>query len=73
MFYFVSEVLCICTAGDRRISFGMTYIYFFFFTLMILFFFHLIVSLGIGIASRSMLEVLKDDWTIVFNIFYFFV
>jgi hypothetical protein len=70
IFYFVSQVLCICT--DNRGVFGIRNIYFFF-IVMILFFFYLIIWWGIGIASESKLEVLKDSWFSGQNCFYFSV
>jgi hypothetical protein len=60
IFYFVSQVLCICT--DDCSFFSMKKISFF--ILMILFFFYSIIRWGIGIASESKLEILKD------NVFY---
>jgi hypothetical protein len=41
------------------------------FSLMILFFFCLIIWWGIGIASESKLEVLKDGWFHLHNCFYY--
>jgi hypothetical protein len=61
IFYFVSEVLCICT--DNKDWFSMRNI----------FFFYLIIWWGIGIASESKLEVLKDGWFSDHNCFYFFL
>jgi hypothetical protein len=54
---FVSQVLCICI--DDNSYFSMRNIYYF--IVMILFFLYLIIWWGIGIASESKLEVLKDD------------
>jgi hypothetical protein len=68
VFYFVSQVLCICT--DNRDSFSMGNIIFF--MVIILFFFFLIIWWGIGIASESKLEVLKDYWFSFHNCFYLF-
>jgi hypothetical protein len=69
MFYFVSQLLCICT--DNRDNFSMRNI--FFSILMILFFFCLIIWWGIGIASESKLEVLKDGWFVSHNCFCYFL
>jgi hypothetical protein len=67
IFYFVSQVLCICTNDDGY--FGMRNI--FFFIVIILFFFYLIIWWGIGIASKSKLQVLKDSWFNRYNCFYY--
>jgi hypothetical protein len=40
---------------------------------MILFFFYLIIWWGIGIASESKLEVLKDGWLSSHNCYYYFL
>jgi hypothetical protein len=69
IFYFVSQVLCICT-NDRG-GFGMKNIIFF--IVMILFFFYLIIWWGIGITSESKLEVLKDGWFGRHNCFHYFL
>jgi hypothetical protein len=69
IFYFVSQVLCICT--DDYNYFSMRN--FFFFIVMILFFIYLIIWWGIGIASESKLEVLKDCWFSSHNCFYYFL
>jgi hypothetical protein len=69
IFYFVSQVLCICT--NYRGVFSMRI--FFFLFVMILFFFYLIIRWGIGIASESKLEVLKDDIFYHHNCFYYFL
>jgi hypothetical protein len=45
----------------------------FLFIVMILFFFYLIIWWGIGIASESKLEVLKDGWFDYHNCFYYFL
>jgi hypothetical protein len=65
---FVSQVLCVCT--DNRGCFGIINIFFFF--IIIFFFFYLIIWWGIGIASESKLEVLKDGWFKSHNCFYHF-
>jgi hypothetical protein len=69
VFYFVSQVLCICT--DNRDWFSMRNI--FFFICNDLFFFYLIIWWGIGIASESKLKVLKDGWFYDYNCFYYFL
>jgi hypothetical protein len=46
---------------------------YFFFIVMILFFFYLIIWWGIGIASESKLEVLKDGCFRDYNCFYYFL
>jgi hypothetical protein len=69
IFYFVSQVLCICT--DNRGGFSMGNI--FIFIEMILFFFCLIIWWGIGIASESKLEVLKDGVFYNYDCFYYFL
>jgi MFS family permease len=68
IFYFVSQVLCICT--DNYSVFSMRNISSFF--VMILFFFYLIIWWVMGIASESKLEVLKDDCFHHHNCFYYF-
>jgi hypothetical protein len=67
LFYFVRQVLCICT--DDRGGFGMRNIFF----LFKWFYFYLIIWWGIGIASESKLEVLKDRWFGSHNCFYYFL
>jgi hypothetical protein len=69
IFYFVSQVLCICI--DNRYAFSMRI--FSFLVVMILFFFYLIIWWGIGIASKSKLEVLKDGWFGDHNCSYYFL
>jgi hypothetical protein len=68
IFYFVSQVLCICT--DNRGVFSIRNI---FFIVIILSFLYLIIWWGIGIASESKLEVLKDGWFGHNNCFHFFL
>jgi hypothetical protein len=46
---------------------------YFFLFVMISFFFYLIIWWGIGIASESKLEVLKDDYFRDHNCFYYFL
>jgi hypothetical protein len=69
IFYFVSQVLCVCT-NDRDL-FSMRNIVFLF--VMILFFFYLIIWWGIGIASDSKLDVLKDGCFYHHKCFYYFL
>jgi hypothetical protein len=45
----------------------------YFFIVMILFFFYLIIWWGIGIASESKLDVLKDDYFWRYNCFFYFL
>jgi hypothetical protein len=70
IFYFVSQVLCICT--DDCGCFSMRNMFFFIFV-MILFFSYLIIWWEIGIASESKLEVLKDGAFYNYNCFYYFL
>jgi hypothetical protein len=67
IFYFVSQVLCICT--NDLDGFSMKD---FFFFVMILFFFYLMIWWGIGIASESKLEVLKDGCFWNHNCFFYY-
>jgi hypothetical protein len=69
IFYFVSQVLCICTDDDSYFSTRNI----FFLIVIILFFFYLIIWWGIGIASESKLEVLKDGCFNSHNCFYYFL
>jgi hypothetical protein len=69
IFCLVSQVLCSCT--DDRYGFGMKSIFFFFHCNDSIFFF-LIIWWGIGIASESKLEVLKDSYFSNHNCFYYF-
>jgi hypothetical protein len=55
IFCFVSQMLCICI-DDRNI-----------FSMRFFFFFVIFIWWGIGIASESKLEVLKDGWLKVIN------
>jgi hypothetical protein len=71
IFYFVSQVLCICTNLPYT-SFSMRHIFYFLFTI-ILFFFYLIIWWGIGFASESKLEVLKNGWFWDHFCFYYFL
>jgi hypothetical protein len=65
MFYFVSQVLCICT--DNCGYFSMRNI--FFFTVMISFFFYLIIWWEIGIETRGF----KDGCFNNHDCFYYFL
>jgi hypothetical protein len=69
IFYFVSQVLCICT--DDCGCFSMKNILFF--IVMILFFFYLIIWCGIGSASESKIEFLKYVWLNLHNCFFYFL
>jgi hypothetical protein len=69
IFYFVSQVLCICTSVWD--GFSMRNIFSLF--VIILFFFYLIFRSGIGIASESKLEILKDYCFDDHNCFYYFL
>jgi hypothetical protein len=69
IFYFVSQVLCIST--DDSNYFSMRNI--FFFIVVIPFFFYLIIWWGIGIASESKLQVLKNHMFNFHNCYYFFL
>jgi hypothetical protein len=62
LFYFVSQVLCICTNDGSYFSMRN-----------IFFSFYLIIWWGVGIASESKLEVLKDGWFGYHNCFYYFL
>jgi hypothetical protein len=70
IFYFVSQVLCICTY-DSYGCFCMRNISYF--IVMILFYFYLIIWWGIGVASESKLEVLKDGCFNYHNCSYYFL
>jgi hypothetical protein len=68
--YFI--LLARCYVFAQMIVVILVWEIYFSFILMILFFFYLIIWWGIGIASESKLEVLKDglfDWH---NCFYYF-
>jgi hypothetical protein len=69
IFYFVSQVLCIFTVNGSTFSMRNIFLSF----VMILFFFYLMIRWGIGIASESKLEVLKDGWFGGHNCFYYFL
>jgi hypothetical protein len=56
IFFFVSQVLCICTNDYGEFSMGNIYFLFG----MIFFLIYLIIWWGVGIASESKLEVLKN-------------
>jgi hypothetical protein len=67
IFYFVSQVLCICT--DDRGWFSMRNV----FCCNDFIFFYLIIWWEIGIASELKLEILKDGWLGNHNCFYYFL
>jgi hypothetical protein len=68
IFNFVSQVLCFDLNDYEFFSIWNIPLP----RLMISFFFYLIIWWGIGIASESKLEVLKDDWLGSHNCFFFF-
>jgi hypothetical protein len=69
IFYFVSQVLCICTDNHYIFSIKNNSFFFYFYILIILF----LIWWGIGIASQPKLEVLKNSWFGNHNCFYYFL
>jgi hypothetical protein len=73
IFIFIYSILLVkCYVFSQMIVVGLVW-EIFFFILVILFLFYLIIWWGIGIASESELEVLKDGWFGSHNFFYYFL
>jgi hypothetical protein len=74
IFIFIYSILLAkCYALAQIIVVILVWEIYFFFIVMILFFFYLKIWWGIGIASKSKLEVLKDAWVGNHNCFYYFL